>query len=178
MSFYQKTELELRHHFDPMSCRHYLNNHLTVLHCHHYASLYTQLAMDCSFLNAKKLLAECMEDAVYPMLTEYYREHCIDKIEDRIKMAEELYAAMGLGKMEVRFMGPYSGCVILKYSHVDQGWIKKWGPYSQPVNYITAGFIAATFSAVYDKSPRSYTVTENKSIVCGEAESEFAVVAQ
>ena len=42
----KKVEFEIDHRFDPVKNRHYLNGFCSVLHCHHYATLYTQLADD------------------------------------------------------------------------------------------------------------------------------------
>ena len=171
------TEVVLDEVFDSKACRHYLNGKLNVLHCHHYATLYTQLADDCTMLDAKKLLAECAEDAFYAALSSYYDTHGLTSIEDRVAIAEEYYAVTGLGKMGVKFLGVEGGAVELVHSHVDEGWIKKWGERAEPVNFITNGYIAALFAAVLDKQPRSFDVKETGSIVSGADKSEFVVAA-
>jgi hypothetical protein len=177
MAEFVKTTLLLDKDFDPARCRHYLNGELIVFHCHHYTSLYTQLAMDCEFVDAKKLLADSMEDAIYPIMADYFEDNEIEDITDRFAIAQDLYSAVGLGKMKVVCAGDFSGEVSLERSHVDEGWLKKWGKGEKPVNYITVGFIGAMFAAVFDGSPRSYDVTETKSLVCGDSESRFKVVA-
>jgi hypothetical protein len=155
-----------------------MNGQVSVLHCHHYATLYSQLADDCGMLDGKKLLAECTEDTFYHTLTSYYAEHGIGNIEDRIAIAEQYYAASGLGKMKVVCAGPESGVVELAHSHIDEGWIKKWGKRDKPVNFITCGYIAAVFSAVFGQEKRSFAVTETASIITGAERSQFNVVAR
>lgn len=177
MAIMEATELVLDHRFDPMSCRHYVNGQVSVLHCHHYAALYTQLAMDCSMLDAKQLLADSAEDAYYEVLTSYYRKHDIADLQDRLTIAEQYYAASGLGQMRVMCAGGDAGEVELTHSHVDEGWLKKWGPSDKPVNYITAGFIAGLFAAAFDLPRRSFKVTETASIVAGSPKSRFNVVS-
>lgn len=177
MTKYKKTELVLNKAFDTKSCRQLISGNTVVLHCHHYAALYTQLAMDCGMLDAKTLLAECSEDAWWEFLGGYYRTEGIAGIAARITIAEQTYAAVGLGKLRVTCAGPESGEVVLDHSHVDQGWIKKWGKHDQPVNFIGAGFVAALFAAVFDRPVRTFKATEIQCIVSGAPCSRFNVVA-
>lgn len=176
MAEFKRTELKLDHAVDQRNWRHFLNGHLSVLHCHHYATLYTQLAEDCDLLDGKKLLMECAEDAFYAVLSDYFSQHGIDTVRDRIDIAEQAFAAYGLGKMHVTCAGAESGRVELDHSHVDEGWIKKWGKRDQPVNFIGCGYIAALFATVFGKATRSYRVTEIQGIVSGAGCSRFNVV--
>ena len=176
MTQFKQTELQLDHQVDTGTWRHYLNGTLTVLHCHHYATLYSQLADDCELLDAKKLLAECAEDAFLPVLADYFAQEGIDAVKDRIAIAEEYFAAYGLGKMTVVCAGSESGEVVLEHSHVDEGWIKKWDRRDAPVNFIGCGYIAAVFAAVFDRPARSFDVCEVQSIVSGAECSRFTVV--
>jgi hypothetical protein len=134
------------------------------------------LAEDCEMLDGKRLLAEAAEDSFFQVLTDYFKEQNIEDVADRISIAEQYYAAVGLGKMEVKCAGPESGEVELVYSHVDQGWIKKWGNHSKPVNFITWGYIAALFAAVFGRSPRAFSVLETASIVSGAERSRFEIL--
>jgi hypothetical protein len=176
MTRYEKTDLVLNKQFNPQSCRHIIEGKTTVLHCHHYSTLYTQLAMDCSMLDGKALLAECSEDTWNEFLSGYFRSRNISAIEKRIALGEQTYAAAGLGRMHVTCASPESGEVTLEHSHLDEGWIKKWGHHNAPVNFIGAGFVAALFSAVFDLPVRSFAVTETQAIVCGAPCSRFTVV--
>ena len=178
MAEFLKNEFVVKHRFDNVKCRHYLNEMVVVLHCHHYATLYTQLAMDCAFLDAKKLLAESMEDTFYPIFEDYFDYGEVDDIEDRVTIVEDCYSGiMGMGKLKISCLGELSGEVILEYSHLDEGWLKKWGKYDKPVNYMTAGYIAAAFAAILEKPMRSFKVVEIKSIAMGDPISKFKVVA-
>jgi len=177
MSIRKKTELILDHTFDLRTCRHYINGQVSVLHCHHYATLYSQLAEDCGFLDAKKLLAEVAEDTFFDALSSYYAENQIASIADRIAIAQEYYSVYGMGQMVVINAGLDSGEVQLLDSHIDSGWIKKWGKRDKPVNFITCGYIAGMFSAILGKPTRVFSVKEVFSIVAGNEKSIFKVVA-
>ncbi len=171
-----KTEIEILHKFDPRACRHTLNGENVVLHCHHYASLYTQLACDCGMLDAKALLAECAEDTFYEVLSKYYAANGIDDMVDRIAIAEQYYSVFGLGQLSFTSVGPEAGTAELPFSHIDAGWIKKWGKSDRPVNFVTQGYISAAFAAIYDKAVRTFSTLETASIVSGAPRSEFKVV--
>ena len=95
MAVFKETILELEHRFDTKKDRHYLNEQLSVLHCHHYTTLYTQLALDAG---ETELLAKVSEETFYKVLTDYFKKHNIDTVEKRIDIACQYYSAMGLGK--------------------------------------------------------------------------------
>jgi len=161
--------------FDSDRCRHVANDQTLVLHCHHFASLTTQLANDCSLLDAKELLAECAEDAFHAVLDDYYRANNISDLKDRIEAAEYYFSESGLGKLKVTYAGTCAGEVELAHSHVDEGWIKKWGTASEHVNHIGRGYVTAAFSAFFDRPKRSYAAVERQSIACGAPVSVITV---
>ncbi len=176
MAISKKVELELEHRFDPRTCRHTLNGVTVVLHCHHYASLYSQLADDVGMLDGRRLLAQVAEDSFGSLLADYYAAHGLARVEDRIAIAEQYYAALGLGRMRVMSAGPDSAEVELARSHVDEGWIRKWGHRDKPVNFITSGYVAGMMAAVFGCPPRSFAGTETQSLVSGAARSTFSAV--
>jgi len=169
--------LELIHTFDDKNYRHFLNGFNIVLHCHHYMSLTTKLAEDFDAIGGTRILAETAEDTIRPILDNYAKTHAIAAGDARLKMAAEFFSVMGMGKMEASGTAG-SGNVTLTRSHVDQGWVKKWGNHTKPINHFTRGFIAAMFAAAYDKPARSYTVSETDAIVTGKPAGSFTVTAQ
>lgn len=176
MPIYTDTELIIERRYDPWRARLTVNGATHVLHCHHYLSLYTQLAEDCGMLDGAKLLAEVAEDAFYSMLAGYFQDHRITILGDRIALAEQYYAFSGLGRMKITAAGPDSGVVELESSHVDAGWLKKWGARAKPVNHVTRGYVAATFAAVFELPSRTWRVGERESIVSGAERSIFIAI--
>lgn len=173
----ENVHLTTQHKFDPVECRHYLNGQLSVLHCHHYAALYSRLAADVGFLDGKKLLTECAEDSFYEMLKNYFATHSDISIKDILDLGSRYYSLIGMGNMQVSYAGSDRGEVVLSSSHIDSGWLIRMGQqHDKPVNYITAGYIAALFSLAYGLMPRSFDVEESESIVMGGECSRFRVV--
>jgi hypothetical protein len=170
-------ELVIKRRFDRQHCTHLVNGQPFVIHCHHYLVLLAQLADDVSMLDGGTLMAECAEDVFFRVFNDYFHEHVTETIIDRFSLIEEAHRSMGLGKLHVVCAGPESGEVELTSSHVDQGWVAKWGERDEPVNFLTRGFIAAMFCAVFNRSTRSYRVTEIESIVAGAPQSRFEAVA-
>ena len=168
--------LNLTHRFDADSCRHYIGDLVSVLHCHHYATLFTQLAIDAKELvDGTKILFEVTEDVVHGVLSKYFAQNGIAAIQERLEIGQQLFSFYGLGKMAIVSPGSDGGTVELSAAHVDEGWLKKWGKSTIPVNFIGAGFVAGFFAAAYDKPVRTYQVEEKQSRVMGAGKSVLAV---
>ena len=165
----------LSHKFDSSSKRHYLNGHLVVLHCHHFASLSTQLAMDAGETGE---LVDSSEETFYEILVDYFKANNISTKEARIDLACQYFAIVGLGTINVKSSTEDGGEVELPSSHVDSGWIKKWGKYEEPINFIGAGYLNALFSAAYDKPMHTFKASEKQSIVMGAETSIFNVATR
>jgi len=176
MAVLGRTQFVLDHRYERRNSRHSMNGYDHVFHCHHYLALYTQLAEDAAFMDAKQLLADCAEDVFGEFLARYYREHNVIEPWQRLELAAQYYAAAGMGKLRFVSAGPDSGEVELTHSHVDEGWIKKWGRHDRPVNHFTRGYIAASFASAFGRPMRSIQVHEVESIVTGAERSRFAVV--
>ena len=170
--------LKLEHKFDPVRKRHYLNDQCMVLHCHHYATLFSQLAFDAKDLaDGPKILKETAEDIFYGFLKGTFDRDGVLDAGERLDIARQMFSALGLGKLIILAQSPAGGEVEMPSAHVDQGWLKKWGKATHPVNLIGAGFLAGMFAAAYGKPARSYRATETASLVLGAPKSVFKVEA-
>lgn len=169
-------EMIAERRFDSSRCRHYVNEITSVLHCHHYACLYTQLADDAGdMFDGHKILYDASEETFYPILRDYFNQQDINKVEDRINIVEQYWAFAGMGKLIISNVTLEGGTAEMPYSHVDAGWIKKWGHREQPVNFIGRGFLAAAFASIFNLPSGSYAVSEEKSIVANNKKSEFSI---
>lgn len=169
-----KNTVKYNHTFSRKTKRHQINGLQSVLHCHHYTSLYTQLAIDA---DEAELLKECARESIREVLDKYFADNPeIKTVQEKVEIACQYYALVGLGIMKVNSLGDYSGEVELISSHTDSGWMKKWGEFDKPVNHITAGFIEAIFESVLNKPARSFNAVETRSIVMGADTSVFKIV--
>lgn len=168
-------KVEWERAFEPRRCRHLLEGRTSVLHCHHYSTLYTQLADDCTLLDARALLARVAAETFFEVLASAQSRNGLETPAERLAAAEQYYAFAGLGKLKIRAAGPDAGEAELERSHVDEGWIRKWGRRDKPVNFITQGFLAAAFAAAFGGHPAQYAVRETASIVAGAERSRFQI---
>ena len=176
MATEQLTEFVIDREFDRRACRHVINGFGTVLHCHHYATLYCQLADDADQFNGSELLERSSELAFLDVLSTYFGEHGVKDLTDRVALAEEYWRVMGFGTLKFDNVGELSAVAHMDHSHVDEGWIKKWGNRDKPVNFIGQGYVAAALAAIYDLPAGSFSVCETESIVAGADASRFSLV--
>lgn len=158
--------------FDSKRMRHYVDGQCSVLHCHHYATLFTQLACDAADFNGTDLLIEATAETMYPVLNSYFKKHGITDIPERIAIAEQYWAFVGMGTASFECMNN-TGMVTMKHSHVDEGWLKKWGQRQERVNYIGEGYVKAAIGAIFNCDWNSVSVNETQSIVSGASLSRF-----
>jgi hypothetical protein len=176
MAIEKSVEFEIDHKFDPIKNRHFLNGECTVIHCHHYATLYTQLALDAKDFEGVRHLVETSEDVFFGILETYYKEKGITDLEDKIEIAQQYWQASGMGIIRFTGVGKYEVTAEMDYAHLDEGWLKKWGGSDRPINFFTVGFVAAVAALANNRAPRSFRAEEIKSLACGDEKSEFKAV--
>lgn len=163
------------HKFDPATKRHYLNDWNSVLHCHHYSTLYTQLAIDAEDLGGIANLVKAGEKTFGGVLKDYYDKNGVESVEDRVAVAAQYWKTIGMGLIDMSITDEKSGSAKMDYSHLDEGWLKKWGGVDRPVNFFTQGFLAGACAAIFNKPLGSYAVEETKSLAKGDDVSEFTI---
>lgn len=163
--------------FDQNTYRHFMDGVPSVLHCHHYMTLTEKTAIAFDGFGGTQILAEAAEDSIRPLLDASIQKNGVADPNARLELASEYYGVMGMGLMHISGTA-MGGNVVLTRSHLDQGWVKKFGPATHPVNHFTCGYLAAAFGAAFGKPARSFKVTEVASIVKGDPESRFVVVAK
>jgi hypothetical protein len=167
-------EIKFIQRFDPRRNLQYVNDEPSVMHCHHYAALFTKLALDNEEIGGPSLLADSMEESFFLVLKKYYLMHGITGIDEMIGIAEDYFSKTGMGKISITFSGD-GGSARMSRAHVDEGWIKKWGKHDKAVNHMGRGYISAVFCLAAGLPLRSFTVIEDSSIVKGAQQSSFTV---
>lgn len=172
------SELKINYKFDTQKHRHYMNEEHFVLHCHHYATLVTQLAIDAEELvKGTGILEKSSEESFYKFLSDYFAKNGVSDPAERVEIGCKMFAELGLGKLEAASAGESGGEILMRHSHVDEGWVKKWGTNDSAVNFIGNGYVAGMFSAAFGKPVGSFKVEETQSIVSGAGHSVFKVQA-
>jgi hypothetical protein len=144
------------------------------MHSHHYLALITKLVEDLSDVRGPQILRDVVEETMRAIFDDYIQKNGLTSPLDKCNVGREYFSVFGLGKMIVA--GRESGGEVrLIHSHIDEGWVRKWGPHSKPINHFTCGFIAAVFAVAFNKPTKSYTVTETASMAVGDSEGKFIV---
>ncbi|MDD2318525.1 MAG: 4-vinyl reductase [Geobacteraceae bacterium] len=166
--------LRLEYSHDDETHRNFLNGQPVVMHSHHYLALITKLVEDLADMSAPEILRDAVEDTMRAVFDDYIAKNGLTSAQDRCNVGREYFSVFGLGKMVIT--GDENGGEIrLLRSHVDEGWVKKWGVHNKPINHFTCGYVAAMFGAAFNKPARSYVVTEVASIAAGDSEGKFIV---
>lgn len=166
--------LRLDFTMDAETNRQYLNGHPVVMHSHHYLALITKMAGELGDIDGTGILRDVVEETMRAVFDDYIRKNGLTSAQDKCNVGREYFSVFGLGKMVITG-DEQGGEVRLVRSHLDEGWIMKWGNTDKPVNHFTCGYVAAMFGAAFDKPLKSYTVTEAASIAAGDSEGKFIV---
>jgi len=169
------TEFPFLQSFDPIRKLQYVNSDPSVMHCHHYSAIFTKLAIDFDSNDGTRNMAEAMEEAVYLALKKVFIAGNVSTVAERTRMAEEYYRLTGLGSIKLHNTGTVGGTASLSRSHIDEGWVKKYGRSNVPVNHVTCGFVAGAFEVIHNKPLRHYTVKETASMAMGKNHGEFSI---
>lgn len=167
---------KVEYHFDADTCRHYMNGVSTVLHCHHFMTLYTQLACDAVDFQGEKNFKQAAEHTFYNIMHAYFVQHQLTTLVDKVAAAEHYWQTVGMGTLLFKEVGEYVVRAEMPYSHIDEGWLQKWGKHNTPVNFITSGFIAAVAALFNNAAQGSYDVQEITSLVRGNDVSYFKAI--
>jgi hypothetical protein len=166
--------LNLDFTLDNQTFRHYLNGRPVVMHSHHYLALITKLVQEMDDFGGPQILTESVEETMRAIFDDYIKNNNLSSPQDKCNVGREYFSVFGLGKMIVTG-NENGGEVRLVRSHIDEGWVKKWGNSDKPINYFACGYIAAMFGAAFDKPLNTYSVTEAASIAVGDSENKFNV---
>lgn len=167
-------ECDFNQEFDPNHMYQYVNNEISVMHCHHYAALFTKLAIEMEKIGGTSHLRDSMEESSYLTLQRLFLSQKISAKEEKIQIAQQYFGLSGLGQLELT-VNTSGGSAKMIHSHVDEGWVKKWQKEKRPVNFIGQGYVIAAFSMINDKPIGAYDIEETKSIVKGDRFSEFII---
>jgi predicted hydrocarbon binding protein len=133
------------------------------------------LAIDAEELGGIANLVKAGEKIFGDVLKTYYEKNGLDNVEDKVEIAGQYWKTIGMGLIDIKITNESSGVATMEYSHLDEGWLKKWGGADRPVNFFTQGFLAGAFAAIFNKPWDSYGVEESKSLVKGDDVSEFTI---
>ena len=143
-----------------------------IFHCHHYLTNLQRTILDADYIDSSKFLIGSAADAVYHQLTNLCKGL---SLEDSKQMAEDIYKVFGYGLIDLSCMDE-NGCTLTTTkSFFSKTWFQKFGESSKPVDYYTAGFLAAAYAVIYDKDLKDISAIQTTCIACGDEFNTFEI---
>lgn len=160
-------------HFNPSRMRHYINGETYVVHCQFFFTGILKLVEELNMLGASKLMSDAARDTFYNIFFKHFKSSDIVTKEEKIDYIESYYYNLGLGILKININENFA---ILKISYIDESWLNKYK--RKPdinINFMTAGFLCATFSIINNKDKNYYFAQEQKIIVNDKELSKFNI---
>jgi hypothetical protein len=149
-----------------------------VRHSHHYNLTFDQTIDDA--LGVERGVAirtRAAHEASYRLLRAMVAKLPASRPQERLELADEIFAAMGQGRLELD-VSPQGGWVNATALHYGIGWKRKYGrklPRRYPSDAVAAGFIAAAVEVAYDLHPGELSCHQTSCLAMGAGRAEFMV---
>ena len=143
-----------------------------IFHCHHYITNLQRTILDADYIDSKLFLIGSAADAIYSQLTNLCEGL---NIEESKQMAQDIYKTFGYGLIDLSSMDE-NGCELKSTkSFFSKTWEMKFGKASNPVDYYTAGFIAAAYAVIYKKELKDINAEQTTCMACGDDVNTYVV---
>lgn len=136
-----------------------------IFHCHHYITNLQRTILDADYIDSSRFLIGSAADSVYYQLTNLCKGL---NVEESKKMAEDIYKCFGFGLIDLECMDE-NGCELkTTNSFFSKTWEMKFGKRSEPIDYYTSGFLAATYAVIYNKELKDIRAIQTSCLACGD----------
>lgn len=172
----KQIQFDMEERFDEAEGRRYMGDCWTSIHSHHYMVLYTQLADDAVDFNGTYHLTKAAEETFFDVLSRRFKNQGVETLAEKVALAEHYWSSVGMGQLKFEGVGKYAVTAEMTESHLDRGWIEKFGKSRKPINFIAQGFMAAASALFLGRPASSFRVQETQSIASGQPRSFFRAV--
>lgn len=143
-----------------------------IFHCHHYLTNLQRTILDADYIDSSKFLIGSAADAIYNQLSNL----CVGlSIEESKQMAQDIYKVFGYGLIDLSSMNDDGGVIETSKSFFSKSWYEKFGKSEKPVDYYTAGFLAAAYAVIYKKSLSDVKAIQTTCIACEDKTNSFEI---
>ncbi len=143
-----------------------------VFHCHHYITNLQRTILDAEYIDSKLFLIGSAADALFHQLTNLCEGLSVD--ESKV-MAQDIYKVFGYGLIDLSAMDENGIELSIRSSFFSKTWLEKFGESDKPVDYYTAGFLAATYAVIYKKELKDIYANQESCMACGDAQNNYIV---
>ncbi|MET0029048.1 MAG: 4-vinyl reductase [Candidatus Thiodiazotropha sp.] len=141
-----------------------------VFHCNHYLTNLQRTILDADYIDSRLFLIGSAADAVFNQLS-----HLCDGMDRQTSRdtIESVYKTFGYGLIDLSDLTEQGGSVSTRKSFMSKTWAAKYGISHKPVDYYTAGFLAAAFAVMFDRPLADITVEQTHCMACGHDFNRF-----
>lgn len=143
-----------------------------VFHCHHYITNLQRTILDAEYIDSSLFLIGSAADSVYHQLTNLCEGF---SAEESKKVAEDIYKTFGYGLISLDAMSEEGLELTATKSFFSKTWVMKFGNSAKPVDYYTAGFLAAAYAYIYKKELKNINAVQTTCMACGDSVNTFVI---
>ena len=143
-----------------------------IFHCHHYMTNLLRTILDADYIESELFLIGSAADSLHYQLSNLCEGL---NIEESKKMAQDIYSTFGYGLIDLSLMNENGIELKTDSSFFSQTWAMKFGKASKPVDYYTAGFLAAAYAVIYKKNLSEIFSKQLTCKACGDEYNSFSV---
>ncbi len=146
-----------------------------IIHCHHFNTYLQQTLLDAEYIETPVILVGAANEVAFQQFTTLYARLKISGVEERKKLAQEIYQWAGFGKLDLMHLSGEGGTVTSAHSHYSQAWKLKLGKASRPMDFFTTGWITGVMSAVYDLPQDAFSGTQTACMAQDDETNQFQI---
>jgi len=143
-----------------------------IFHCHHYITNLQRTILDADYLDSSRFLIGSAADSLHYQLTNLCEG--LNEKESKI-MAQDIYKCFGYGLIDLTQMDQDGVVLQTTKSFFSKTWEMKFGKSQTPVDYYTAGFLAAAYAVIYNKELKDIYAIQTSCMACGDEVNSFEV---
>jgi hypothetical protein len=143
-----------------------------IFHCHHYITNLQRTILDADYIDSSLFLIGSAADSLYHQLTNLCNGL---SIEESKQMAQDIYKTFGYGMIDLSNMNENGVELTTTKSFFSKMWKLKFEKNNKPVDYYTAGFLAAAYAVIYKKELKDIYAKQTTCMSCGDECNTFVI---
>jgi hypothetical protein len=143
-----------------------------IFHCHHYITNLQRTILDADYIDSSLFLIGSAADSLYYQLTNLCNGL---SIEESKQMAQDIYKTFGYGIIDLSNMNENGVELTTTKSFFSKMWKLKFEKSNKPVDYYTAGFLAAAYAVIYKKELKDIYAKQTTCMSCGDECNTFVI---
>jgi predicted hydrocarbon binding protein len=143
-----------------------------IFHCHHYMINLQRTIIDADYIKSELFLIGSAADSLHYQLSDLCEGLSIDESK---KMAQDIYKTFGYGLIDLSNMNENGVELQSTKSFFSKTWTLKYGQSKKPVDYYTAGFLAAAYAVIYKKELKNISAQQLTCMACGDDYNSFVI---